>query len=74
MVKKLITHTAILGWTSTIIAICFFAGVQLVCLGILGSYLERIFDEVRRRPPYVVGRVWESGGTSAEAEGAGQED
>jgi len=60
LIAKLITHQAILGWTSTIIAISFFGGVQLVCLGILGLYVERVFDEVRRRPWYVIDREWSS--------------
>ena len=59
LVQKLVTHTAKLGWTSTIIAICFFAGVQLICLGILGCYVERIFAEVRGRSLYVVKKTWE---------------
>ncbi len=58
LVQKLVTHTAILGWTSTVIAISFFAGVQLVCLGVMGLYVQRIFDEVRRRPWFVVRREW----------------
>ncbi|NOY82416.1 MAG: glycosyltransferase family 2 protein [Kiritimatiellaeota bacterium] len=60
LIQKLVTHTAIPGWASTIIAISFFGGVQLVCLGILGLYVQRVFDEVRRRPWYVVDREWDS--------------
>ena len=40
----------------------FFGGVQLFFLGILGLYVARIHDEVRRRPRYVVQDVWKSGG------------
>jgi hypothetical protein len=36
------------------IAICFLGGAQLVSIGILGEYLSRVFDEVRRRPNYIV--------------------
>jgi len=69
LVQKLITHTAILGWTSTIIAISFFAGVQLVCLGILGLYVHRIFDEVRKRPWFFVHREWPAGGADHATQG-----
>jgi dolichol-phosphate mannosyltransferase len=42
------------GWTSIEIAVLLFAGVQLVCLGIIGEYIGRIYGESKRRPLYVV--------------------
>jgi len=57
--QKFVTHEAILGWTSTVICISLFSGAQLVSVGILGSYIKRIYDEVRQRPLYVVRRRWE---------------
>jgi dolichol-phosphate mannosyltransferase len=42
------------GWTSTFIAIVFFAGVQLFAFGILGEYIGRIFDEVKKRPLFFI--------------------
>lgn len=42
------------GFTTLIILILFMGGVQLLCLAIIGSYLAHIYDEVKRRPPYVV--------------------
>ena len=42
------------GYTSTIVAILFLGGVQLVSVGILGEYLGRVYDEVKRRPLFVV--------------------
>ncbi len=45
------------GWTSLIVAVLFLGGVQLICLGILGEYVGRIYDEVRARPPFVIAAV-----------------
>jgi dolichol-phosphate mannosyltransferase len=45
---------SVTGWTSLIFSIFFFSGVILVFLGIIGIYLGRVFQEVKRRPLYVV--------------------
>jgi len=42
------------GWASTLAVILFIGGVQMLLLGVLGEYLGRIYDEVRRRPLYIV--------------------
>ncbi|NVK04443.1 MAG: glycosyltransferase family 2 protein [Flavobacteriia bacterium] len=49
-----IAHETITGWTSLILAISFFGGIQLLSLGIIGEYLGRIHHNVRNRPLYVV--------------------
>ena len=42
------------GWTSLLVAVVFFGGLQLLFIGILGEYVCRIFDEVKDRPLYLV--------------------
>jgi dolichol-phosphate mannosyltransferase len=46
------------GYTSTIVAILFLGGVQLVSVGILGEYLGRVYDEVKRRPLFFLRTVY----------------
>jgi dolichol-phosphate mannosyltransferase len=46
--------TAPSGWTSLVGVVLFLGGVQLFLLGVLGEYVARIYDEVKRRPQYVV--------------------
>ena len=50
------------GYTSLIVMILFMGGLQLTVLGILGEYLGSVFDEVKRRPLYVVDETLRSGG------------
>jgi glycosyltransferase involved in cell wall biosynthesis len=66
LVERFVTHTAILGWPSLMIAVCILGGTQLVTIGILGEYLGRIYDEVRGRPNYLVRELihFDTGGSS----------
>ena len=45
------------GLSITIIAVTFFSGVQLLCLGIVGEYIGRIYDEVKGRPMFIVDKI-----------------
>ena len=42
------------GWTSLFVLIIFFGGVQLLTIGIVGSYIGNLFDEIKNRPEYII--------------------
>lgn len=44
------------GWTTIVVALMFFSGVQMISLGVVGEYIGRIFEEVKARPLFVVKR------------------
>jgi len=45
------------GWTSIMITIIFFGGVQLLTIGVLGQYIGILFDEVKERPEYIIEKI-----------------
>ena len=58
--ETLFFGSSVPGFPSLIVSVMFFAGIQLMSLGILGEYIGRIFAEVKRRPLYVVADVIEA--------------
>lgn len=53
VITELSGHT-ITGWASTISIICFISGIQLICLGVIGEYIGKIYMEVKNRPRYII--------------------
>ena len=45
------------GWTSLIIALTFFSGVQLLSIWIIAEYIGRIYDETKQRPQYIIDKT-----------------
>lgn len=54
LMAKYIFKTVTPGWTSIMIIISFFSGVQLFSIGLLGEYIARIYDESKNRPLYLI--------------------
>lgn len=57
--QKLAGFSLTPGLSTTVLVVTFFSGVQLLCLGLMGEYIGRIYDEVKRRPMFIVDRVIE---------------
>jgi polyisoprenyl-phosphate glycosyltransferase len=51
------TDRAVPGWASTVLPVYFLGGIQLLCLGVIGAYLGRIYREVKSRPRYFIDRT-----------------
>lgn len=57
VVSKLAGVFVVPGWTSIMVLAGIVGGIQLIVLGVIGEYVAHIFDEVKRRPLYVVSRM-----------------
>jgi hypothetical protein len=63
-VDHLLFGNPVSGWTTIVVSLMFFIGVQMISTGIVGEYIARIYEEVKGRPLYVVRREH---GTGLEA-------
>jgi dolichol-phosphate mannosyltransferase len=57
LLAKYVFQRVVQGWTTIVIIVAFLASVQLLMIGILGEYVGRIYEEVKRRPLYIVGET-----------------
>jgi dolichol-phosphate mannosyltransferase len=53
-IQKLLGFDLTPGLSTTVILITFFSGIQLLSIGLLGQYISRIYDEVKKRPTYII--------------------
>jgi dolichol-phosphate mannosyltransferase len=57
ILQKFIQPDITPGLPTTVLVVTFFSGVQLMCIGILGEYIGRIYDEVKDRPMYIIDKI-----------------
>ncbi len=57
--EKIFYNISVEGWTSLVVAIMVLSGVQLIMLGIMGEYVWRNLDETRKRPIFIIDKVYE---------------
>ena len=53
VVRALLGYT-VAGWASIVSIVCFMGGIQLICLGVIGEYIGKIYMETKARPRYII--------------------
>lgn len=71
LMAKLLTDDAIPGWASTILPIYFLGAVQLLCAGVMGEYIGKIYTETKRRPRFFIERLEQGASNTALQQVAG---
>jgi len=51
------TGVTVSGWTSIVASIWMIGGIQMLCLGIIGEYIGKIYNETKKRPRYIISKV-----------------
>ena len=54
VVRQMLWHNSVDGWTSLVCIIVMLSGLQLFCVGVLGQYVSKMYMEIKRRPHYIV--------------------
>jgi polyisoprenyl-phosphate glycosyltransferase len=63
---RLVNYDILWGNPTLVILISFLSGIQLLSLGIMGEYFARIYDEIQRRPLYIVDKAMGFDGEETE--------
>lgn len=69
-IQKVLGYT-VQGWATIMVAMIFLGGVQLICLGIIGEYIGRIFNESKQRPIYVIDQIYDKQSQDITSPGIG---
>ena len=69
VVQRLSFHVDVPGWTALMVIVLVLFGFQFVAMGVIGEYLWRTLDEVRRRPAFIVEHVVGGAGSASTEEG-----
>lgn len=56
-IVQAIMGATVAGWASTTSIVCFMGGIQLLCLGVIGEYIGKIYMETKARPRYIIGET-----------------
>lgn len=64
LATRLFTDDAVPGWASILLPLLFIGSVQLLCLGVIGEYLAKLYEEAKRRPRYHIEKVISRGDTN----------
>jgi polyisoprenyl-phosphate glycosyltransferase len=54
---SLFTNDAVPGWASTVLPMMMLGGIQILCVGVIGAYIGKIYSEIKSRPRYVIDKV-----------------
>ncbi len=54
IIRKILSNIEVPGYTSIMVAVLFLGGIHLIAIGVVGEYIGRIYNEVKRRPIYVI--------------------
>lgn len=57
IIRKIINPEIFIGWTSTIVVLLFFSGIQLVVMGFIGEYIGRVFLSLNKQPQYIIKEI-----------------
>ena len=71
IIRKIVRPVTYIGWPSMMVCICFFSGIILMFMGLIGEYVGRIFLGISNNPQYVVRQVDEHGVIPDITDGAG---